>query len=77
MNKKLLLKLLDSGMFKFSQPTTWTSIAQILSGITYFQSHDNIIKIGSAIIILIASLYNWFRNEITKAELEAKLNDIK
>ena len=50
MSKKLLLKLLDSGMFKFSQHTTWTSIAQILSGISYFQSHDNIIKIGSATV---------------------------
>jgi hypothetical protein len=74
MSKNLLLKLLDSGMFKFSQPTTWTSIAQILSGITYFESHNHIIKSGSAIIILIASLYNWVRNEITKADL---INDVK
>lgn len=74
MNKKLLIKLLDSGLLKFSQPTTVTAIAQILSGIAFFESHNNIIKSGSAIVILVASFYNWFRNEITKVDL---INDIK
>jgi hypothetical protein len=74
MNKELLLKITDSGLLKLNQPTTVTAIVQILSGISFFETHNDIIKSGSAIVILVASLYNWFRNEITKADL---INDIK
>lgn len=70
MNKELLLKITDSGLLKLNQPTTVTAIVQILSGISFFETHNDIIKSGSAIIILAASLYNWFRNEITKADIK-------
>ena len=70
MNKELLLKITDSGLLKLNQPTTVTAIVQILSGISFFETHNDIIKSGSAIIILAASLYNWFRNEIIKTDIK-------
>lgn len=75
--KKIMLKLADKAMFDLSQPATVTGIAQTLSAIAFFSAHSNIVKSVSAIVIIVAGLYNWLRHEITQAELDAKISKAK
>jgi len=66
MNKKLLLKLMDSGLLKLNQPSTISGIVTVLCAITFLKVHNEFIQTTAAIITLIAGLYSWVRNEIIK-----------
>lgn len=77
--KKILLKMTDHAMFKLGQPSTQTGIVATLGCITWFTVHNTYVQIGAVVVNLITGLYNWFRNEITQAELDAKaiMKDVK